>query len=456
MPAFQLEEIIGATQAQVVQKGQESFSDVVTDTRKIKEGVLFLALKGERFNGEDFAMEAMEKGAAGVLVSASAKDETLQGIRGTILKVENTQRAYQQIAHQWRSKFHLPVVAVTGSNGKTTTKELVAAVLSAKGPVLKTQANFNNEIGLPLTLLGLRKEHTAAVVEIGMRGLHQIEALAPIAAPSVGIVTNVGETHMELLGSMENIARAKAELVEAIPAGGTVILNADNEYVAAMRERAAQGVRVLSFGMENPADVRGRDIRTEDGVTRFSADCGGESMEYVLPMAGRHNVYNALAAIATGMALGLSSEEIHDGLLHSETAKMRFEVQRKGAFRIVNDAYNASPMSMTAAINTLSELAEERKIAVLGDMLELGAASDDAHYHVGTELAEKKFAAVVTRGEMGKKIAAGAEDGGVKEVYRCASHEEAAGVLKRILQPGDTVLFKGSRGMQMEKIIDLI
>lgn len=456
MPAFTLEEILSATGADVVRKKEESFHDVVTDTRKISKGDLFVALKGERFNGEDFAGAAVEKGAAGVLVTSSCPEENLRGIGETLLKVGDTQRAYQEIAHLWRKKFDLPVVAITGSNGKTTTKELVAAVLSAKGKVLKTQANFNNEIGLPLTLLGLGKEHKSAVVEIGMRGLHQIESLAPVAEPSVGIVTNVGETHMELLGSMDNIARAKAELVEAIPPGGTVILNGDNAYVAAMKDKAADGVKVLTFGMEHPADIHGENIRTEEGMTKFETVYEGERHEYHLPMMGRHNVYNALAAIAAGYALGLSSEEIHNGLLHSEAAKMRFEVQQKNGMKIVNDAYNASPMSMTAAINTLSEIAEGRKIAVMGDMLELGAAASEAHHRVGTELAEKGFAAVVTCGDMGAKIAAGAEEGGIREVFRCASHEEAADVLKKILRPGDHVLFKGSRGMQMEKIIDMI
>ena len=181
-----------------------------------------------------------------------------------MLIAEDTLTAYQQLAHAWRMRFSLPVVAITGSNGKTTTKDLTAAVLSARGPVLKTQANYNNEIGLPLTLLGLRKEHTAAVVEIGMRGLHQIEAMAPIAAPTVGIVTNVGETHMELLGSIENIAKAKSEMGEAIPAGGTVVLNADNPYVAAMRSQAKEGVRVLTFGIEKEADVRAKEDHRDD------------------------------------------------------------------------------------------------------------------------------------------------------------------------------------------------
>ena len=456
MPTFVLEEILAATQGKVMKKKQEKFTDVVTDTRKIAEGALFLALKGERFNGEDFAREAAVKGAAGVLVSDSCSEENLRGIEETVILVGDTLHAYQQIAHLWRKKFHIPVVAITGSNGKTTTKELVAAVLSARGPVLKTQGNFNNEIGLPLTLLGLREEHRAAVVEIGMRGLHQIEALAPVAEPTLGIVTNVGETHIELLGSIENIARAKSELVEAIPPGGTVILNGDNEYVAAMKDKAQKGVKVFSFGLEKGVDVRGEDIQTRDGATEFAVRYGNGRQEYLLPMVGRHNVYNALSAVATGIALGLSSEEIREGLSHAEAAKMRFQIEQKGDYRIVNDAYNASPMSMTAAISTLSELAKGRKVAVMGDMLELGETALQAHLHVGEELAEKGFTAVITLGKMGEKIAEGAEHGGILEVRRCGSHKEAAEALKEVLKPGDTVLVKGSRGMEMEKVIDLM
>ena len=353
----------------------------------------------------------------------------------------------------------VPVVAITGSNGKTPTKDLTAAVLSARGPVLKTQANYNNEIGLPLTLLGLRKEHTAAVVEIGMRGLHQIEAMAPIAAPTVGIVTNVGETHMELLGSIENIAKAKSEMVEAIPAGGTVVLNADNPYVAAMRSQAKEGVRVLTFGIEKEADVRAKEetIETIDGhETRFKIEWKGREQTFTFAMVGRHNVYNALAAIAAGFALGLTPAEAASGLRNLKATKMRFEVQDVKTYHVINDAYNASPMSMKAAIETLSELTKGRKIAVMGDMLELGSVSEEAHREVGHELAEHGFAAVVTRGQMGAFIADGAEEGGVPQVFRADSHEAAADYLHKILEPGDTILFKGSRGMQMEKIIDLL
>ena len=478
MPAFTLNEITRATGAEIVQSGSDYFTDIVTDTRKLKSSCLFLALKGERFNGEDFAAEAIRRGAAGVIVSRSISEANmvqLQDGDGTVLTVPDTLLAYQQIAHLHRMRFHLPVVAITGSNGKTTTKDLTAAVLSARGPVQKTQANFNNEVGLPLTLLGIRPEHVAAVVEIGMRGLHQIDKLAPLAAPSVGIVTNVGETHMELLGSLENIARAKSELVEAIPVGGTVILNNDNTYVAAMRRQARPGVKVLTFGIEpGPADsslgttdIRAEDIRTEGQQTRFFVDYGGERHEYVVPMVGRHNVYNALAAIAAGFALGETPQEIADGLQQLEATKMRFECERLGDWNIVNDAYNASPMSMKAAIETLDALVKEklaageaayngRMIAVMGDMFELGSVAESAHTEVGRELAEHGFAAVVTRGELAHHIAEAARTGGVPEVYECDSHEAAAAKLKEILQPGDTVLFKGSRGMQMEKIIDLL
>ena len=454
---FTLDEIVKATSADVYKEEKNDFCAVVTDTRKISAGVLFVALKGERFNGEDFAAEALEKGAAGVVVSKTCAKEQLEKCQGTVLQVEDTLTAYQLIAKAWRDKFpEIPVVAITGSNGKTTTKDLTAAVLSAKGAVLKTQANFNNEIGLPLTLLGLKKEHTAAVVEIGMRGFHQIDALAPIASPQIGIVTNVGETHMELLGSLENIAKAKQELVESIPAGGTVILNADNEYVAGMRSAAKEGVKVMTFGIEKDADVKGEALHTEGTVTKFMVTYANERHEYAVNMVGRHNVYNTLAAIAAGFAMGLTPDEVRQGLDNLEATKMRFELQQVKEWNVVNDAYNASPMSMTAAINTLSELVKGRKIAVLGDMLELGSVSEEAHLHVGEEVAEHGFTALVTRGEMGEFIAKGAEDKGMTAVYRCKSHEEAADKLHELLQPGDTLLFKGSRGMAMEKIIDLL
>ena len=456
MPSFSLTETCAALGIERPPQAETVFSDVVTDTRKVKAGALFVALRGERFNGEDFARTAVQQGAAGVVVSDACAVDKVSDLAVPVLLVPDTLKAYQQLAHAWRERFTLPVIAITGSNGKTTTKDLTAAVLASRWQVLKTQANFNNEVGLPLTLLQLTERHEAAVVEIGMRGLGQIQAMAPIARPSIGIVTNVGETHMELLGSMENIARAKAELVEAIAPGGTVILNADNTYVAGMAAKARPGVRVVTFGVEKAADVRAGEIHATGLATHFSCTFAGGRYEFQIPLAGRHNVENALAAIAAGWVLGFNAADMQVGFAHFQPTGMRFECKKRGDYTIINDAYNASPMSMKAAIDTLAEIAPGRKAAVMGDMLELGSVSAAAHEAVGRTLAAAGVELLVTRGEMGERIADGAEAAGLKKVYRCASHEAAGEVLHREPQPGDTILFKGSRGMQMDKIIDLL
>ena len=269
--AMTWDEVLAATDAEVHSgklRGNDTIPHITTDTRKIAAGDLFIALRGENFDGADFAADALHKGAVAVLVNAplsASVQKDLKKEKGTVLIVPDTLKAYQEIAHAWRMKFDIPVVAITGSNGKTTTKDLTAAVLSGRGAVCRTAANYNNEVGLPLTLLGITEDDTAAVVEIGMRGLGQIAALAPVAAPNIGIVTNVCEVHMELLGSIENIAKAKAELVEAIPVGGTVLLNADDERVAAMRPMAADGVRILTYGIGADADIRAEALRLAAG-----------------------------------------------------------------------------------------------------------------------------------------------------------------------------------------------
>jgi len=452
MTGFTCEEIEIALGVKVEGEKKEKFSDITTDTRKIVPNSLFIALKGEKFNGEDFAAEAVEKGASGIVASKNFKEEIKNA---AIFKVDDTLKAYQQIAHFWREKFNMPVIAITGSNGKTTTKELVAAALSPLGEIHKTAANFNNEVGLPLTLLGIRENHKAVVVEIGMRGLKQIEALAPIADPSIGIVTNVGETHMELLGSIENIAKAKGELVEAIH-DGTVILNRDDANVYAMKDKANPKVKVLTFGIYNDADVKASEI-TADGLnTKFNVTYKNETYPYSLPMAGEHNVYNALAAIAAGIALNVESEDMVKALQNVKNAKMRFEVSEKDGVTFINDAYNASPLSMRAAISTMANTYKGRKIAVLGDMLELGEAEVFAHRKVGEEVKEFDFYALITLGERGKIIADGAKAAGLQNITVTNTHADAIKALKSILKKGDTVLLKGSRGMAMEKILEYI
>ena len=274
-------------------------------------------------------------------------------------------------------------------------------------------------------------------------------------------MTNVGETHIELLGSIENIAKAKGELVEAIPAGGTVILNNDNPYTAAMKDKAAEGVRVVTFGIDNDADIKAAALISHAGKTFFQCRIGreGEQKQLSIPMLGRHNVSNALAAVAAGYVLGLTAEQIAEGLESLEMTGMRFEYRRVGDYNIINDAYNASPMSMEASLATLKEIAADkgkRSIAVLGDMLELGHVAVPAHQKVGQQAAAAGVCGLITLGEMGREIAKGARDAGLEAVYSFDTHKEAAAKLRELLQPEDTILFKGSRGMKMETIIDLL
>ena len=452
MDKLSLKEIAQVTGAEINSDAEIFFERVTTDSRKVSSGALFVALKGENFNGEDFTADAFKKGAAGVLVS-KAFDKNFDGV---IIKVDDTLTAYRQIAGVWRDRFDSPIVAVTGSNGKTTTKDLAAAALNGLGNVLKTSGNFNNEVGVPMTLLSLRDTHKAAVVEIGMRGLGQIESLAEIVQPTIGIVTNVSEAHIELLGSIENIARAKGELVEAIKSGGTIILNADNQHTAAMKNIVRDGVRILTYSLEKDADFIAKDILIGSVSTEFTLSFHGKEYDFEIPMLGRHNVSNALAAIAAGYACGLTVPQVQRGFSTLTTTKMRYEVIRRDGLTIINDAYNASPASMRAAIRTTSEVYDGRLIAVLGDMLELGNISEQVHREIGAELVENKFDTLITLGELGKFIAAGARDAGLNNVYTFDTHEDAAKKILELVRDGDTILFKASHVMHMEKIIELI
>ena len=427
-------------------------NSVTTDSRKISGGSLFVALKGEKFNGEDFVEESFRKGAVAALVSKDFNRE----VEGVVIKVDDTLAAYQKIAANYRDKFKIPIVAITGSTGKTTTKDLTAAVLSGLGKVLKTSANFNNEIGVPMTLLELNETHKAAVVEIGMRGLGQIESLAKIVKPDIAIVTNVNETHIELLGSMENIAKAKGELVESIQAGGTVILNADNAYTETLKKLAKSGVKIITHGIKNGADLKAENVFISNAITDFDVNYNGQIYHFDLPIIGRHNVSNSLAATAAGLAVGLDFDKIRYGLSTLVTTKMRFEVIHRDGITIVNDAYNASPASMRASIKTAAEVYDARKIAVLGDMFELGAISEKVHREVGAYLAENKFDILITVGKLGRFIAEGAKSAGMEKIFVTDTHEDAAKTLRGILKRDDVILFKASHGMHLEKVIELI
>ncbi len=451
MASFTLEEVLKATDGKLLHPVHLSraFTRVETDTRTIDQGALFVALKGEKFDGHDFAIKAFENGATGIVVQENRPEYNKEGL--AVIIVADTLKAYQHLARFHRRRFRIPIVAVTGSVGKTTTRGMIAAVLEQKFRVLQTEKNFNNEIGLPRTLLQLTPEHDACVVEMGMRGLGQIAELAAIAEPTIGVVTNVGKSHIELLGSQENIAKAKSELIQALPADGAAVLNQDDPFVAPMSDLCRGKVFGFGFG-KNTVTVASRTSCDEKGI-HFSCRCFDEVVEIHMPVIGKHNIYNALAAVSVGRILGVSLRQAQKGLAEYKGMAMRQELVYIGTYTFINDAYNANPASMAEAIRSLAVLASGRKIAVLGDMLELGQWAQKEHEAIGAIAAENGIDMVITLGELARYIGQSAHDHGIAAVYAAQDHGDAAAYLKKVIQPGDTVLLKGSRGMAMEKLL---
>ncbi|MBC3939397.1 UDP-N-acetylmuramoyl-tripeptide--D-alanyl-D-alanine ligase [Anaerotruncus massiliensis (ex Liu et al. 2021)] len=422
--------------------------DVIsTDSRSLPEGCLFVALEGERFDGHDFIPAALRSGAA-----AAVAHERRDYGPGTVLYVKNTQRALMEIAKAYRAKFSIRCVGVTGSVGKTTTKEMIADVLSCAYRTLKTEGNLNNEIGLPKTLFRLDRTTEAAVVEMGMQGLGEIAALADVARPDVGVITNIGVSHLERLGSRENILKAKLELAEALPDGAPLLLCGDNDLLSRVR---IPRLDVRFYGIENPAcGLRAKDLREGAGETSFLL-CGefGE-LPVTIPCAGRHNVLNALAAFSAGLALDIPPEKCAAALREYMPSGMRQKVVHWRGITVVEDCYNASPDSMRAALETLAgHPCTGRRIAVLGGMLELGAISERAHREIGAFAAEKGIDLLLAYGGDACYYRQGASEGGIPaELF--GDKEELLARLREEIRPGDAVWVKGSRGMRMEEILE--
>lgn len=451
MASFTIDEVLEATGATLLQPYSKActFTQVETDTRAITADSLFIAFKGERFDGHRFVCDAVKAGAVGAVVS-DVRDEYHE-VDGPIFVVPNTLKAYQALARYHRRRFAIPVVAVTGSVGKTSTRNLIATVLSQKYHVLQTEKNFNNEIGLPKTLLQLTEEHEACVVEMGMRGLGQIAELADIAEPTIGVVTNVGKSHIELLGSQENIAKAKSELVCALDGNGIAVLNNDDDFVRPMA--ALCKGKVVTYGVTNPSDVQGSSVVMNEKGLHATCRLFDTSFDVTIPVIGRHHVYNGLAAAAVGRITGLSDEEIAQGLSAYKGVAMREELVHIDTYTFINDTYNANPASMSSAIHTLSALGKQRKIAVLGGMGELGDWAPREHAAIGRLIANEKIDILITLGELAGDIAAAAREEGMEAVYQVQTHEEGARILQTLLQPNDTILLKGSRAFEMEKIL---
>lgn len=452
MKAFTAEEIAVAVSGELLQGRPDTlFRSVSTDTRQVTAGDLFIALKGERFDAHDFADSAIGKGAGGMMASRPVETGSWEG---PVILVRDTLQALQQLAHYNRRRFPGPVIGVTGSNGKTTTKDMIASVLGQKYKTLKTEGNLNNEIGLPLTLLKLDDTYGAVVLEMGMRGLGEIDLLAAIAEPDGAVITNIGETHLERLGSVANIARAKGEILDHVKTDGFAILNGDDPLVRRQAPRCRG--RVVYYGTTGSESVSAVDINGSGRKVSFTLKLPAGEVLIELPCPGRHNVLNALAAAGAGMEAGVSPEGIKKGLEEVCLTSMRLEIIEGGRALVINDTYNANPASAKAALELLADLGHGcRKVAILGDMYELGQRTAEGHREVGEEAAKNQVDILITVGRLAREIALGATlaECPPAEIMSVNSNAELKQYLDRIILPGDTVLVKGSRGMKMEEIV---
>jgi UDP-N-acetylmuramoyl-tripeptide--D-alanyl-D-alanine ligase len=427
------------------------------DSRKIKEGELFVAIKGDRFDGHDFVGEAIKKGAWGALVERSVLESRYDRLGGlkNILPVEDTIFSLQEMSHMHRKKYSIPVVGITGSNGKTTTKEMLAGILKQRGPVLKNEGNLNNHIGVPLTLLKLDKRHRSAAVEMGMSAIGEIDLLARLVSPDVAVITNIGPAHLEFLGSMDRVAEAKAELLANTKSGGTAVLNADDRYFKTLKSK--WGGRILSFGIDAKADVQAGGLQQGRDYTDFTLTVQGAQVNIRLRALGRHNIYNALAAAAAASATGMLPDAVKYGLEDFAPVAMRSEVKILKGRTVLADCYNANPGSVKVALETLVTLRRGvRSVAVLGDMLELGETGMEAHREAGRTAARLGVDVIITLGVLSKQILDGALEAGMPKsrLFSAATHAEAADLLRKHSKNGDAVLIKGSRGVKMEKILE--
>src|SRR5881409_1961883 len=422
---------------------------ISTDSRTLKHGELFVALRGENFDAHSFVESVAKAGAAGAIVDSNWTGEIPENF--ALIRTEDTLQAYQNLAASYRKSLPLKVIAITGSNGKTTTKDFAAAVLGRRYRVTKTQGNFNNHVGLPRTMLEATSQDEVAVWEIGMNHPGEIAALAQLAAPDVAVITNIGVAHIEFMGSREKIAEEKGALAEAVGANGRVILNADDSFTKtiAARTRGKVILAGITAGM-----IRADEISQSGTGTDFTILEGAHRCRAQLPVPGLHMVQNALLAVAAGRIFGLSLEDCAAGLAAAPLTKARLQIKEIHGVQFIDDSYNANPDSMKAALRTLVELdADGKRIAVLGEMLELGEESERGHREVGETAAALKIDKLIAIGDVAASITDGARHAGLQSTAVVKSTSEAAELLSQMVQPGDLVLIKGSRAARTEEVI---
>lgn len=451
MQPISIAEIMEAVGGTLLGEGDPStiITKVETDSRSISEGSLFIPLVGERFDGHAFLNQALEDGAAACFTQRT-RESYLPG--KCYIKVDSTHRALRDLAQYYKQKFQIPFIAVTGSVGKTTTKDMIAAVLGEKYHVHKTEGNLNNNFGVPLTLLGLTEEDEICVVEMGMNHLGEIDYLADIVQPEVAVITNIGDSHIEHLGSRENILKAKCEVFGHMKKDGFVVLNGDDELLSTLR--GTLPFETVWVGGNEGLEYRALSV-SSDGEHYVHCDVTTPAGTFAvdIPALGFHMIYPMLTAAAIGAHFGLTNEEIAHGVLRFAPTKMRMNILSRGDnITILNDAYNANPQSMRAAVEVLSKSKGTHKLAVLGDMFELGPLAPTLHAGVGDYLGKAGIDCLVAVGENAEHMAKAAEQAGVPEVYWRPTKKEACTVLEQVVQPDSTILVKASRGMEFEEL----
>ena len=449
----QVTEAVGGQLVGEPDAGGTGVTGVCTNTQTLRPGELFFALRGEHTDGHRYLRQALAAGASAAVVCQAWYQETTERPAGPVIVTDDPERAMGDLAKAYRRRFSIPVVAITGSNGKTTTKDMTAAVLASRYRVLATEGNLNTRQGVPLTLFGLSKGHEVAVIEMGISEHGGLRYLCEIADPTVGVITNIGPTHLEFLGSVEGVAKAKGELLEYLDESSMTILNLDDLLLS--RERAKVKGRLLGFGIEKICQFRG------EGLVQDQEGCGHFSLQghcFRLSIPGRHNVYNALAAAAVGAALDVPVADAAAALADFRPTSLRSQVEERDGVRLLNDSYNANPASMRSALQTLAQIStprpDGRRVAVLGDMLELGPCAPEAHRELGRFAAREPVSALFALGELAEEVAEGGKDEGLppERSRAFADRDELIQVLESFVKPGDLVLIKGSRGMAMEAV----
>jgi len=456
-PIFSLKDVLKATAGIIVSgKSENKFYGISTDSRQVFKGNLFIALKGEKFDGHDFVRTALDKGAAGILVQDEAKiNQTLTDRTVAVIKVADTLTALGDLAHEWRKRFSIPVIGLTGSSGKTTTKEMMAAIIGREKNILKTEGNLNNLIGLPQTIFRLTKKHELVILEMGTNTRGEIKRLTQIAAPDIGLITNVGPAHLAGFGSIDVVREEKNDLFLNMSSSGIAIINLDDKAVTTAAER--WNGRRITFSMSPNADVTVKDIKM-NGIKgmNFNMVIGENTQKVEMKIVGLHHVNNAMAAAAAAFAVGTDIKTIAEGLAEFRPFSGRMEMirLRNGAF-LLDDSYNANPASVREALMTLKDLkVHHNGYVFLGDMLELGEEAGEMHRKIGMLIATIGVNALFLQGDFSEITVAGAVEGGLspENIFFLSDKDKGIDYLKEHLKKGDWILVKGSRRMKMEKI----